>query len=487
LITFTVAFAIAFGLAVVLTPVVREVALRLGLVDSRSSRKLHTGPIPRLGGVAIVVAFYAPLVGLLLVNSGIGAVFKAQIWQVVGLFAGGAIIAVLGLYDDLRGANAYQKFTVQFGVALGMYLLGFRIDAITLPFAPTISLGWFAMPFTMLWIVGIVNALNLIDGLDGLASGVAFFAVLTNFILAFMRGDLVTALCMAALGGGVIGFLVYNFNPASIFMGDTGSMFLGFVIAALSISTNSKTTATVALATPVVALGLPIADTLFAMIRRAIRGLPMFTADREHIHHRLLAAGFTHRQAVLLLYGACCVFALAALINAAANGLQSAVLLVVLLIVVAALARRLGYLRLAVDFLAKRKRNLALRDRVKRAAATLRSARSAREVWDAVRDFGRALGASRFALRLSSAEGETFEWTPESPPRALTSFQATFPLSADGRDLGAIDVRWHDGRQSMPREEEIAVEMLCDHLKAASLRLAPAGENVIHLSRARSG
>ena len=146
-----------------------------------------------------------------------------------------------------------------------------------------------ALPFTVLWMVGVINAMNLIDGLDGLAGGVAFFAVATNFLLALFRGDVLLCLAMAALAGAVLGFLVFNFNPASIFMGDTGSMFLGFVLAAVSLKTSSKSGTAVAMLVPIISLGLPIMDTLLAMTRRMLLGRPMFSADKEHIHHRLMS------------------------------------------------------------------------------------------------------------------------------------------------------------------------------------------------------
>ena len=171
-----------------------------------------------------------------------------------------------------------------------LYKLGFRIDAIANPFGEPIALGWASLPFTMFWIVGVINALNLIDGLDGLAGGVALVAVITTFLVSLQRGHPLMMLFSAALAGAIVGFLFYNFNPASIFMGDTGSMFLGFVLAATAIQTNQKASTAVAVLIPAIALGLPIMDTLLAIGRRAVRGRPLFQADKEHIHHRLIAA-----------------------------------------------------------------------------------------------------------------------------------------------------------------------------------------------------
>jgi UDP-GlcNAc:undecaprenyl-phosphate GlcNAc-1-phosphate transferase len=290
--TAAVAFLLSLVTAAFLTPLARRLAHRIGAIDhALSSRKVHEQPIPRMGGIAIVGAFYAPLIALLFTDTGVGRLFFADEREAIGLFVGGAVIAALGIYDDLKGADARKKFIVQFAVAGFVYWAGFRIDELSNPFGDSIDLGWLGLPFTMLWIAGIVNAINLIDGLDGLAGGVAFVSVLTTFVAAMMHNEPLMALMTAALGGAILGFLWYNFNPASVFMGDTGSMFLGFVLATSAIESHHKSEAAVAIIVPIIALGLPITDTLLAMARRALRGTPLFLADREHIHHRLLRSG----------------------------------------------------------------------------------------------------------------------------------------------------------------------------------------------------
>src|SRR6185436_8523244 len=188
--TAAVAFILSMLCGTMLTPYIRRLAQRLGLLDhALSSRKIHGRPVPRLGGIAIVIAFYTPLVGLLLLQSGVGSMFLAERNHVIGLFVGGLLIALLGIYDDLRGAGAGRKFLIQFGVAGVMYGLGYRIDLLANPFGEAIQLGWVSLPFTMLWIVGVINAMNLIDGLDGLAGGVALVAVLTTFFISLQRGN----------------------------------------------------------------------------------------------------------------------------------------------------------------------------------------------------------------------------------------------------------------------------------------------------------
>jgi UDP-GlcNAc:undecaprenyl-phosphate GlcNAc-1-phosphate transferase len=342
--TYTVVFVVAFAITTGLTPAIRHVALRRGLVDARSGRKVHSRPIPRIGGVAIVIGFYAPLLGLVVAHTSMGGLLYTDPLVVAGLFGGGVAIALLGLWDDLRGLSARTKFVAQCAVGVAMYALGFQVRAVANPFGPAIDLGVVALPFTVIWIVGVMNALNLIDGLDGLASGVAFFAVATNFLVAFNRSEATMALLMVALAGAILGFLLFNFNPASIFMGDTGSMFLGFVLATSSVVTSQKGATAVAMLVPILALGLPIMDTLLAMVRRFVTGRSLFSADDEHIHHQLIRLGYTHRRAVLAMYCMCVFFTLAALGLVFANAPQAALILGVVGAAVFVLIRQLGYL-----------------------------------------------------------------------------------------------------------------------------------------------
>jgi UDP-N-acetylmuramyl pentapeptide phosphotransferase/UDP-N-acetylglucosamine-1-phosphate transferase len=308
-----VTFAASLVTAAALTPWVLRWARRRRLFDSPDERKVHVQPIPRLGGIAIVIAFFVPLSGLLLVRAGI----SHQLWnlgnQLIGFYVGGLLIAAIGLYDDLRGANARQKLVVQVSVAVLMYLLGFRIDNISSPFGGVLELGILSAPVTILWFVGVMNAVNLIDGLDGLAGGIGFISVATLLVLSVLNQNPLAVLMSAGLAGALGGFLIYNFNPARIFMGDTGSLFLGFILAALSISTSQKGSTTVAIAVPLLVLGLPILDTAMAIGRRIRRRRPIFSADQDHIHHKLLRAGFSHRGAVLALYAVTLMLAVAAI------------------------------------------------------------------------------------------------------------------------------------------------------------------------------
>ncbi len=469
-----VAFVVSGLCAMFLTPLVRAFAIRAGLFDHAvSSRKVHARPVPRLGGLAIVGAFFAPLLGLLVADSGVGRLFYSQRWQVVGLFAGGAAIAALGVYDDARGADARQKFTVQFGVAALAYGLGYRIDTLATPFGD-VALGWAGLPFTMLWIAGVVNALNLIDGLDGLAGGAAFAAVVTNLLVAVQRGDVLMALFSAALGGAILGFLVFNFNPASIFMGDCGAMFLGFVLAATSVQTHQKSSTAVGLLVPVIALGFPLADTLLAMIRRALRGVPLFRADREHIHHRLMRLGLTHRQTVLLLYLASTLLGVTAFGVSQATGWAAVGALAAVLGAMAAALWALGYLRLerAQGIVTQRQRNVQMLRAIRQAGSQVRWASEPEEVWESVKRAAPALGARCLALELElpcvlDGDSSAFRELADS---GVPLHCARYSLLGDRPGPGCLELGFPHGK-GPDRDTEIGIELLCDHIRAATERI----------------
>ncbi|MFL5576293.1 MAG: glycosyltransferase family 4 protein, partial [Gemmatimonadaceae bacterium] len=306
-------FGVALLLSLVLTYVVRERAKRARLFDSADSRKVHTGEIPRIGGVAIVASVAITLALVAALGTSVDFGTRGNGLAVVLLGAGA--IFVVGLWDDVRSLRARWKLLLEIAIALAVFAAGVRVTSLALPFVGVLAFGpLVSLLFTVVWLVGITNAFNLIDGLDGLASGAALFALSTMFVVGSINGHVNTALVTIAVAGATLGFLVYNFNPASIFLGDSGSLFLGFMLAGLGLLSSQKSQTIVAVAIPVVSLGLPVLDTTLAIVRRFLRGQPIFSPDRGHIHHRLLNLGHSPRQVALLLYAACALLALGAMV-----------------------------------------------------------------------------------------------------------------------------------------------------------------------------
>lgn len=306
--TFIAAFFMALVVAGCLTPLVSWLARRLGATSQPGGRHVNSLAIPRLGGLALAVATLSPLVTLFIVDSEVALIVRDMKTAAFALVAGPSFMCLVGAWDDVRGLRAWPKLVAQLAAAIFAYLWGFHIDGLLIPLFGPVALGVFAPLVTVIWIVGITNAVNLIDGLDGLAAGVVFFAAATNLIVALVSGPrfggVFVCLLMASLMGALLGFLFYNFNPARIFMGDSGSYFLGYTLALTSLlSPIQKASTAVSLVIPVLALGLPIFDTLLSIARRYVERRPVFSADRGHIHHRLLDMGLTHRRTVVTLYG----------------------------------------------------------------------------------------------------------------------------------------------------------------------------------------
>ena len=331
------AFMIALGMALILTPAVIAFARQTGALDKPDARKVHVRPIPRIGGIGIYAAFMASI----LVQLIFADVTPEFMTSLIGLMIGGTIIVAIGIIDDYCDLPAKVKLLGQI-FAAAVLVIGFdvRIDVITDPFGDYIYLEFLAIPATIFWVVGLTNTVNLIDGLDGLAAGVSSIAAVTIFLVAMEEGIPFVAMVTAALAGAAVGFLYYNFNPARIFMGDTGSMFLGFMLAGISVVGAVKSAATIALIVPILALGLPILDTTFAIVRRARNHRPIFKPDKGHLHHRLLAHGFTQKQAVLLMYVVSALFGLCAIALTAVS--TQAAALIILIVAAAVLVGALA-------------------------------------------------------------------------------------------------------------------------------------------------
>lgn len=341
--TYIVLLALSCGLGLLLTPLVQRLARRANVLDHPGTRKIHHRPIPLLGGLAIALAMWLPIAALWLYDNRVAALLRLREASVLQILLSGLAMLLLGLYDDLKGLNARKKFMAQLPVAIVLVLAGVGFQSVTIPSLGTVSLGWAGPLLTVLWLIGITNAINLVDGIDGLACGVSFFAAATIAIISIYNDHAVGAVIMTALAGACLGFLPYNFNPARIFLGDTGSLFLGMTLAVSALLTSQKGTLATSLLIPVLVLGFPIIDTLLAMIRRAVRGKSMFSGDAGHIHHRLLARGLNHRQASLIIYAFCLLCGMVALITVMENNLGMAFGFAALFLVLFAGLRALGY------------------------------------------------------------------------------------------------------------------------------------------------
>ena len=306
-------------IALITTPVVKSLAFKIGAVDvPKDNRRMHKHPIPRMGGLAIFLGFLLSVL-----------IFMPLTGQIRGMMLGAVVIVVLGIFDDIYALGAKFKFLVQIVAALLAVMAGNEITILSNPniFSsnPYWDLGILSIPFSVLWIVAITNAVNLIDGLDGLACGVSTISSMTLLVIALVVSEPEVAILMAALAGGCIGFIPYNLNPAKIFMGDTGSTFLGYVLAVVSINGLFKSAAIISFAVPFLMLGLPIFDTCFAILRRVSKGQSPMAPDRGHIHHRLIDMGLTQKQAVAVLYVISAILGLSAVVLTT-NGVEKAMM-----------------------------------------------------------------------------------------------------------------------------------------------------------------
>ncbi|MGI6678089.1 MAG: glycosyltransferase family 4 protein [Dehalobacterium sp.] len=323
---------IAFLVSFLLTPVVMKIGIRIGAVDKPNERKVHTRIITRIGGVAIFAGF---MIASLLMQE-----LNQQVW---GLLISGTMVMILGLVDDLRGISPKVKLLGQIIAALVLVSFGVQVDFITNPFnGGIISLGLFSIPVTVIWVIGMSNAVNLIDGLDGLAAGVSVIAAVTLAVVAWTQGQFATVYLALFLAAAALGFLRYNFNPAKLFMGDCGSLFLGYILGALAVMGLSKGATVISLLIPVIILGIPILDTFFAIIRRFTNKKPIFEADKGHLHHRLLDMGLSHKQTVVVIYAITFLLGSSAVLLTMLTTAQSVLILIGISVLILVGADRIG-------------------------------------------------------------------------------------------------------------------------------------------------
>ena len=453
--------ALAFLLALLLTPLVRRLAHRLGALDPFSARKvLGPSTVPRLGGLGIAAAFYLTLLVLWRLDSTLARAVLARESPVRAILAGGFPILVLGVVDDLRGLRALPKLVVEVLLGLGLWAAGLRVFGES-SFGLELG-GALSCVVTVAWLVGVVNAVNLIDGLDGLASGTALFSLGTLAVAAVARGDLLLALLAVVLCGAVLGFLVFNWSPASIFMGDTGSLFLGYVLATTSVWSVSKAATLVLAVFPVVALGLPILDTSLTISRRLLAGRPVMQADRDHVHHRLLGRGAGVPRTVLTLYGVCAVFSGLSLVMLLGDRGAARLALLCAVLFALGLGYGLGYLRGGPHGLwtsdRRRRRNRQILRGLERLPAELASGR---ETLAAVlARIGAALGSPGAPLPLRIVPP-----APEPDAEPAGPAVTRYPIGTQDALRGWLEIARPEAQ--LGPDERTLLQALCDALAPA--------------------
>jgi len=403
------------------TPIVIYVAHSLNIYDDPHARKVHADAVPRIGGVAIFLAMLGLTIPVLLVQNAIGDTLRDIQPQVIALLGVGTFIFLVGLTDDFCNLRARTRLAAQLiaaGILCGM---GIRIESVAVGDWFTLQFGWFSWPLTILWIAGITNAVNFIDGLDGLAAGIASIACGIIAILAISSGNVVTAVLMLALLGSLTGFLAFNFNPARIFMGDSGSMFIGFMIGASSVMNAHKSATLVALALPFLALGVPIFDTAFSMLRRVLEQRSMFSADRSHIHHRLTDMGLNQRHVVLFIYFVTLLAAGLGMFMMVTRDSRTVVVLFCVTLLLLLVFRIVGAVRLR-DSVTRLKENLQITYHRKEqqhhfdnAVMLMRNARTFDDWWQAACVAGGEMELAWISISLQARDGtdRTLVWRNE--------------------------------------------------------------------------
>jgi UDP-GlcNAc:undecaprenyl-phosphate GlcNAc-1-phosphate transferase len=475
--TYCVTFLLALATSLVATRYVRNLALaRRWRTKPPRNRDVHTSPIPRLGGVAIFVSFLL-VVGLVLafspmVRARLGLSF------LLSILGPATVVFLLGLYDDVYHLGALTKFAAQAAVAVLVFLAGFRVFNLPLLFGQH-DFGWVAsLVATVFWVLLITNAFNLVDGLDGLAAGSALFSIITLVVVALVHSRLPIALLGLALAGATLGFLRYNFNPATIFLGDSGSLTVGFLLSVLALVSAQKSPTMVAVAIPIVSFGLPILETALSVVRRFLSGRPLFNADRQHIHHKLLEQGLSHRQVVVVLYGLSALFGLLSMFLLYPGGPSIAIVLFVVGVVIWLGVQHLNYpeffeLRRVAHRTLEQKRIIVNNLAFRRATYRLPKVATFSELWSVLEDAFRENDFDAFDLRLNAESeylydlhggGLVYAWKKanEKHQEAALEWTLTLRLRSDGTELGCLQVH----RAYSKRSLQVDVNLLTDEFRA---------------------
>jgi UDP-GlcNAc:undecaprenyl-phosphate GlcNAc-1-phosphate transferase len=415
---FILAYLASAGLAALLTPAVIRLGRRAGAVDRPGVRTVHTKPVPRVGGVAIFLSTTCVLGAVLLLSRAVGEEFRSAPRQLATLLAAAGFVFSVGLMDDLRGLPARGKLLAELAAAAGLCLAGVRIDSVVITDGVVLHLGGWGCALTLLWVAGITNAVNLSDGLDGLAAGVCAIACGVIAVFALRRGDGVLAMLMLVLAGSLSGFLPFNFHPARIFMGDCGSLFLGFTIAAASVRCVAESAAVAGLTLPALALGIPILDTLFSMLRRFLERRSIFAPDRGHFHHRLLDLGLRQRHAVLMIYLATLLSAGLGLFMLVREDLGALVVFGCVLLLIVLLFRVVGSIHVGQMLTRLQEKHACTRqerrerDAFERLQLRFRQVHSAEERWQTLCEAAQQLELAWICVRATNVDGsaDTTVW-----------------------------------------------------------------------------
>jgi UDP-N-acetylmuramyl pentapeptide phosphotransferase/UDP-N-acetylglucosamine-1-phosphate transferase len=446
--TYEVVFLGAMLVAILATALVTRLARAMRILDQPGQRKVHASAIPRVGGAAIVFSTFLMVLPILGLDNTIGVAARECQTQLIMILAGGLFMFAVGIVDDIRGLRARTKFIAQLMAAAGVCASGVRIDSFGMGGEYVLHLGWVSWPLTMLWIVGITNAMNLIDGLDGLAAGISTVTCGVIAAFAVYTGQPVMAILMLGILGSLLGFLFLNFNPARIFMGDCGSLFLGFVLASASVQCAEKSATLVGLAVPFLAMGVPIFDTLFSMLRRALERRGLFSPDRGHIHHRLLDGGLRQHQVAILVYFVTLIAAGLGLFMIFVRGEVAFAIFVLVVTLLVLVFRAAGAVRLR-ETLAKLDHTRAVKHEAyeqrivfEQAQLGMRAATTFDQWWAATSEAARKLGFARLILRLSSRDGtdRTLVWHRSEDIDASKAVAITLPIR-DRRAGSAMQVR----------------------------------------------
>ncbi len=415
---------LSFVLALILTPLVRNRFRHWGVVDHPDDHRKHHGQaVPRVGGIALVIAYVCSLGLLALTPLSAGSIIKTALPFAFRFLPAVLLIFGTGLLDDLIGLRPWQKFLGQVAAAGGAYWAGIHVQA----FGGHNFAAWWSLPLTVFWLVLCANAVNLIDGVDGLATGVGLFAAFTMLLAALIGNNFALAVATVPLVGCLLGFLRYNFNPATIFLGDSGSLFLGFLLGCYGTRWSQKSATILGMTAPLMALAIPLLDTGLAIVRRFLRGKPIFTGDRGHIHHRLLDRGMTPRKVALVFYGLCSLAAIFSLSMMAGQSFEGLILVLFCAATWIGI-QHLGYVELGVAgrmFLdGAFRRMLSAQTNLQQYEEILGSADTPQACWSAIESAAREFGFERVRMELG---GCVFEYCGETT--ALRVWEISIPLS----------------------------------------------------------